>query len=330
MEERNEYVQINGARQSLMTLRTDPGSPVLLIVHGGAGCPDRPLVRAYSGELADRYTVVCWDQRGCGFSAAGGPLTVARLLADLSAVVDHLRNEYGQERIFLAGHSWGSYLALRFAAERPGTVRYYIGTGQEISAIRSEIDKYRFCVEIAHERGDRRALRRLEAFGEPRGRAYRNHNARASWFVGKTVFRYAGYFSKNGPPMRKYLAEYMKLYVKCYGRAVPKLAAGAIRSLMTLNAEMDRVDNISGITELPVPVLLISGKEDMVCPVATAQRWFDALTAPKKEFVKIENASHMVNFEQPQAWNRLVLGLLTAENRDADPEEPALRDVSVS
>jgi Predicted hydrolases or acyltransferases (alpha/beta hydrolase superfamily) len=58
-----------------------------------------------------------------------------------------------------------------------------------------------------------------------------------------------------------------------------------------------------------VPVLLISGEEDMICPVPAAQRWFDKLQAPQKAFVKVKNASHMVNFEQPQEWNRLVRGL---------------------
>ena len=105
MECVNEYVTVNGVRQSLMTMRTDPGNPVLLIVHGGAGCPDRPLVREYSACLARYYTVVCWDQRGCGFSDAGGPLSIDVLLADLNAVADLLREKYGQEKIYIAGHS---------------------------------------------------------------------------------------------------------------------------------------------------------------------------------------------------------------------------------
>lgn len=30
-----------------------------------------------------------------------------------------------------------------------------------------------------------------------------------------------------------------------------------------------------------------------------AQKWFDNLKAPHKEFIKIKNAANMVNFEQP-------------------------------
>ena len=58
------------------------------------------------------------------------------------------------------------------------------------------------------------------------------------------------------------------------------------------------------------PVLLISGEEDMICPVPTAKRWFDRLNTPQKEFAIIKNASHMANFEKPEEWNRRVISLL--------------------
>ena len=317
MEAVNEYAEINHCRQSMLTMRADTRNPVLLIVHGGAGLPDRPLVQKYSAELAGYYTVVCWDQRGCGFSDAGGRLSVDLLLSDLKAVVDCLREKYHQNKIYVAGHSWGSYLALRYAAAYPETVKYYIGTGQEVSALRSETDKYQFVREQARKRNDKGVLRRLEAFGEPENGVYRKNDKRAKNYIWIQLFRYAGYFSKNGPSMGRYLGAYAGSYVRCYGVRTGKLLAGAARSLVVLNSEMDQKDSISRITELPFPVLLISGEEDMICPVATAQRWFDDLQAPKKEYVKIKNASHMVNFEQPREWNRLLMGLLKDEQSEA-------------
>ena len=40
-----EYININNFRQNIMTISSDDSNPVLLIVHGGAGSPDRPLVK---------------------------------------------------------------------------------------------------------------------------------------------------------------------------------------------------------------------------------------------------------------------------------------------
>ena len=129
-----EYIDINNSRQNIMTISTNIYNPVLLIVHGGAGSPDRPLVMKYNNELADYYTVVCWDQRGSGLSYSKEKLSIEIMLADLRAVVEYLREKYHQEKIFIAGHSWGAYLGLRFANMYPSYIKYYIGTGQGISS----------------------------------------------------------------------------------------------------------------------------------------------------------------------------------------------------
>ncbi len=303
----SEYIKINGARQSILTMRTDASNPVLLIVHGGAGLPDRPLVQQCSKELADCYTVVCWDQRGSGFSYTKGPLSIELLLGDLKAVAEYLRKTYRQDKIYIAGHSWGSYLGLRFAAACPEYVQYYIGTGQYISCIQDEIDRYRFAREQAELQGDTAALKKLDNFGEPEGYHYAAGDKKAKLYVASKVLKYAGYFSrKNGVSLGKYARTGIKLYTKCYGAKLPVFLLGAERSYRILNTEQEQHDDISCITELQVPVLLISGEEDMICPVPAAQRWFDNLQAPQKEFVKVKNASHMVNFEQSQEWNRLL------------------------
>ena len=110
-----EYININNFRQNIMTISSDDSNPVLLIVHGGAGSPDRPLVKKYNSELAEYYTVVCWDQRGSGLSYTKEDLTIDIILNDLKSVVEFLRNRYNQDKIYIAGHSWGAYLGLRFS-----------------------------------------------------------------------------------------------------------------------------------------------------------------------------------------------------------------------
>lgn len=155
-----------------------------------------------------------------------------------------------------------------------------------------------------------KSLQILKHFGKPNGYKYPNDDALAKAFVMLTTLRYSGYFSKSGPSMAKYLAEYVKLYSKDYGKKLPACLAGLVKYLILLNGEMEFNDTVSPITELKMPVLLISGKEDMVCPTPTAKRWFDNLTAPKKEFIEVKNASHMVNFEKSDEWNEAVKGLL--------------------
>ncbi|WP_448904226.1 alpha/beta fold hydrolase [Eubacterium sp.] len=301
-----EYININNFRQNIMTISSDDSNPVLLIVHGGAGSPDRPLVKKYNSELAEYYTVVCWDQRGSGLSYTKENLTIDIMLNDLKSVVEFLRNRYHQDKIYIAGHSWGAYLGLRFSFMHPEYVKYYIGTGQGISSFADEIYKYNFVRKQAHKRNDNKVIEKLDYFGEPIEYTYSHDDKKAKQYIGKMVHKYGGYISdKNEFNTNKYL----NYYIKCYKFNIIKVIKGMLKSSKTLNIEMNEKDSISCITELTVPVLLISGEDDMICPVQATQNWFDNLKAPHKEFIKIKNAAHMVNFEQPNEWNKLVIRL---------------------
>ncbi len=302
-----EYININNLRQNIMTMSSDGSNPVLLVVHGGAGSPDRPLVKKYNIELAEHYTVVCWDQRGSGLSYTKEDLTIDIMLNDLKAVVEYLRDKYHQDKIYIAGHSWGAYLGLRFSFMHPEYVKCYIGTGQGISSFADEIYKYNFVKEQAVIRNDNEVITKLNHFGEPIGYKYNNDDEKAKQFIGKMIHKYGGYISdKNDFSINKYFT----CYVKCYKFSLIKVIKGMLKSSRTLNIEMNRKDSISCIDELSVPILLISGEGDMICPVQATQKWFDNLKAPHKEFIKIKNAAHMVNFEQPNEWNKLVINLI--------------------
>lgn len=302
----SEYINKNNSRQNIMTMSTDNANPVLLIIHGGAGSPDRPLVKNYNSELANYYTVVCWDQRGSGLSYTSEELTIDLMLKDLKSLVEFLRNRYNQDKIYIAGHSWGAYLGLRFSSMYPEYIKYYIGTGQGISSIADEIYKYNFVMNQAVIRNDKKIIKQLNRFGEPTGYSYKTDDEKAKKYIGKMIRKYGGYINdKNDFSTSKYLT----CYIKYYKLDIIKVIKGMLNSSKVLNNEMSKKDNISCITELDVPILLISGEEDMVCPVPAAQKWFDNLNAPKKEFVKITNASHMVNFEQAKEWNKLLINL---------------------
>lgn len=302
----SEYININNSRQNIMTMSTDNANPVLLIIHGGAGSPDRPLVKNYNSELADYYIVVCWDQRGSGLSYTSEELTIDLMLKDLKILVEFLRNRYNQDKIYIAGHSWGAYLGLRFSSMYPEYIKYYIGTGQGISSIADEIYKYNFVMNQAVIRNDKKIIKQLNRFGEPTGYSYKTDDEKAKKYIGKMIHKYGGYINdKNDFSTSKYLT----CYIKYYKLDIIKVIKGMLNSSKVLNNEMSKKDNISCITELDVPILLISGEEDMVCPVPAAEKWFDNLNAPKKEFVKITNVSHMVNFEQAKEWNKLLINL---------------------
>jgi proline iminopeptidase len=110
------------------------GRPVV-VLHGGPGSGSRPKQRGYFDP--ERYRVVLFDQRGCGRSTPHGRLranTTPHLVADIEALRRHL----GFDRWLVFGGSWGSTLGLAYAVTHPERVEglvvwgVFTGTTREI------------------------------------------------------------------------------------------------------------------------------------------------------------------------------------------------------
>lgn len=120
-------VPINGVQQGMVIRGVDSANPVLLWVHGGPGMPDYPLTQQYPTELEDLFTVVWWDQRGAALSYHSDippeTMTIEQFIDDTHSVTDYLCERFQQDRIYILGHSWGSFIAVQAAARSPERYR---------------------------------------------------------------------------------------------------------------------------------------------------------------------------------------------------------------
>lgn len=120
------------ARQGLFTTPDDArifyellgeGDPII-VVHGGPGL-DHDYLRPGLDELAQRNTLVYYDQRGTGRSSA--PLTEEAINIDAFIDdIDALRETLGYERVSLLGHSFGALIAMEYAARHPDNLEALI------------------------------------------------------------------------------------------------------------------------------------------------------------------------------------------------------------
>jgi pimeloyl-ACP methyl ester carboxylesterase len=115
------YFDVPVAGGALTVARSGPppeaGQTVVLGLHGMTSC--HMVYRTIARELCDDARPVCMlapDLRGRGRSAhLPEPYGIAVHLADLIAVLDHA----GADRAIVVGHSMGSNIAARFAADHP-------------------------------------------------------------------------------------------------------------------------------------------------------------------------------------------------------------------
>jgi len=315
-------VPINGVEQGMFIAGRDRSRPVLLFVHGGPGMPWYSISLGYRQVLEELFTVCWWEQRGAGLSfdplAPPTAVTMETLVDDTIAVTDYLRARFGQERIYLLGHSWGSVLALQAAARAPGRYLAYVAMGQVTRQLESEKEAYAFMLAKYREAGDRRMVERLEATPltslDSMPPAYRALRDEAMHRVGIGTTRQmrsviTGMFlpvwtspvytvgEKIALWRGKWSGPSTRMWNRCLHLDVPAL-----------------------VPRLEVPVYFLHGAHDLTTSYALARAYFDELQAPAKAFYTFPASAHSPLFEEPGRALRILRDdVLGAARRHADP-----------
>ncbi len=159
----NIYVELNGRQQYMWIAGRDTSNPVIISLHGGPGSPSTFCDYDYINYLTDDYTVVIWEETGCGRSYYANTdtmpdnegLTVEMQEDDLDAIVDYLCDRFGQDQVIIMGHSYGSLLGSEYIADHPEKVSAYIGIGQlTCPFFETTTYSYEHALELATEAGD--------------------------------------------------------------------------------------------------------------------------------------------------------------------------------
>jgi proline iminopeptidase len=264
---------------TLRTTITGDGPPVVLC-HGGPGLWDylEPLAEL----LDDRFTVVRFDQRGCGRSTGTGPFTIAQAVDDL----DQVRAAYGFDRWAVVGHSWGAELALRYAAHHGDSttvVGYLSGIGAG--------DDYRLPYAAERERRLGPDLPRWTELGSH----IRTPEEEHEW----CVLQWRPDFSP-GPAAAQ------------HAEALWQTRPPGVQINNTANRELwaDRAteDLLTLGEAVTCRVLMVCGADDPR-PWRVTDPLFAAL--PNAQRVVLDDAGHATWAEQPAATRDLLLELLT-------------------
>ena len=308
----SENVEVNGSIQNIRVRAAKKGLPVILFLHGGPGVCDRHNILRDHSDLAEDFTLVCWDQRGSGKSYTPDIKKsipkVADYVDDVEFMLEYLTGKFGVRKVAMVGHSWGSIIGVLAAARRPDLLFVYVGEGQFVDGDRNEEGSYRFCLEEAKRRGDKKALAALEK-GAPVDGVYPDNKSMMT--QRDCLSRYGGAIHGGKQGLVKGLLMPL-LKTKEYSLAdIVKYAQGAtyLTDVMWPDVVGQR---LSAIKSLDVPVVITQGRHDYNTPSAIAKEWFDALSAPAKKWVWFENSAHSPDVEEPEKWSAVLKGELSA------------------
>ena len=300
--ERLEKVRIGGIDQWVSIRGNDRRNPVLLMLHGGPGWVAMPTSWYFQRGWEEYFTVVQWDQRGAGKTyVANDPATVAptmtraRMIADSEEMVAWLRKEFGKDKIFVMGQSWGSYLGLELAQRRPEWLHAYVGIGQLTNAPESERRGWAWTLQQAREDGNAEAVAELEALAP-----YAEGNAPVPL---ESLFKQRRWLNHYGGMVHNRRggdaeAAAIKLSPEYTDQDVAGIWKGNDFSMQHLLGEVLTLD-MSEVHELKVPLFLFEGRHDHNVSSEVAAQWFETVKAPSKQLVWFEQSAHEVMIEEP-------------------------------
>ncbi len=293
------HVNINGIEQGMFIKSKDATHPVLLFLHGGM--PEYFLTQRYPTGLEDYFTVVWWEQRGSGLSYGAGirpaTMTLEQMISDTKEVTNYLRKRFGKEKVYLMGHSHGTFIGIQAAAQAPELYYAYIGVAQMSCQQESERLAYEYMLRRFKECGNKEMVRKLEAApvtmagGTPD--AYLELRDRAMHSLGIGTMHHmnsvvTGIFLPSLTFREYTLLEKVNLW-----------RGKASSGVSVLWSKMLATDLSKQVPELKIPVYFFEGIHDYTCSYAGAKSYFKKLKAPVKAFYTFQQSAHSPMFEEP-------------------------------
>jgi pimeloyl-ACP methyl ester carboxylesterase len=293
-----EPVQVGGAEQWVLLRGIDETNPVVLFLHDGPGLAQILYARQAQSELERAFVVANWDQRGSGLSydarTPRASMTLDRLVEDTVELSTWLAERFERDRILLAGYGWGSVLGLLAVQRAPELFEAYIGIDQSVDAAEAGKRMFRWAEGEARARGHARATRELAELGPPPYPSAERAERLRYWAerLGGAGRR----ASRRGAIVRGLLEiEEYTIW------DLPRYRRGVAFSRSTLGPAAASVDLPSMVSSVAVPTYFVGGRNDRVCDPDIAREYLRVLEAPRKGWAWVEEAGHLLPFEQPDA-----------------------------
>jgi pimeloyl-ACP methyl ester carboxylesterase len=301
------WVSIGGIQQGMFIKGKNSKNPVLLFLHGGPGLPEYAISRKYPTVLEDLFTVCWWEQRGAGLSYNPSipleTMTFEQLKSDTKEVTAYLRKRFGQDKIYLMGHSAGSFIGVQVVAESPEFYHAYLAMAQITNQLESEKLAYLYMTAQFTKQKDTRMQKRFAKYPI-------------------TQINTPSYYVMRDAPMHKLgigTTHQMKsvmngvfwpiMFHKEY--TLPeKINIWRGKAFCTNTAklwsQLVDTDITKKIEKLTIPVYFFEGVYDYTVSYTLAKAYFEKLDSPLKAFYIFDQSAHSPLFEEPELMRQIL------------------------
>ncbi|MGB2572066.1 alpha/beta fold hydrolase [Micromonospora citrea] len=300
----------SGDRELGLMLRgADRNAPVLLFLPGGPGSSEVGSVRRHLAGLERHFVLATVDRRGGARSwaafAPSSSFTLDSEVTDAIAVVEHLRQRFRQDRVYLMAHSGGSLVGVTAVRRRPELFRAYVGVGQAVDLRAADISQYADTVAWARRTGRADLADQLTDLGPPPYPDMYTYEPLLANEAGAFDFDRTGNAEgRDGVAENLNVPEYT-LLEKAHA------LSGSLDGFDVLYPQLQHLDLRREVRRLDVPVYLMDGAHEVPGRLALTREWYARLEAPRKEHVVLDGAGHRSLFQRPGPVTDLLTRVLT-------------------
>jgi pimeloyl-ACP methyl ester carboxylesterase len=294
------YVENDKASMRVLVEGNTSSHIFILFVHGGPGAGSYIYDSDYIREnIENHYAMVYWDERNAGASQGssnGKELTLENMTDDLKKVIQVVKARYGQDcSLFLIGHSFGGLLTSSFMTS---------GDNQ------SMVDGWIFA-DASHNYPLNDSLTRqmLLNYGIQQIAADKN---REEWEeIVSYCNTYTGNFSYDeSDQLETYateaenyfdevpkvdLYELLRKYAVKYNWPLTSMLVNYLYSTEAgINLEISKKEFSSSLYRVKVPVLILYGKYDFICPKALGDDFYNRIGSADKKIVISPSSGHSI------------------------------------
>lgn len=300
------FLDINGSKQGMFIKGKNLDNPIILFLHGGL--PVYFLTEKYPTHLEDNFTIVWWEQRNCGISYNSGSsnssTTIEQLVDDTIVLTKYLLKRFNKQKIYLMGHSGGSFLGVYVIDKMPELYEAYIGMAQISNQFQSEKLAYDYILNKYREINNQNKVQQFESFG------FNEQNKIPTEYLklrDEAMHKLGVGTMRN---MRNIVTDLFlpSLYFGEYTLS-DKYHLWAGKSKFGISQNWEKMINANLIetkNDFKIPIYFFHGLYDYTCSYELAKKYFDKIKAPIKGFYTFEQSAHSPLFEETEKMNRIL------------------------
>ncbi|MFZ4875363.1 alpha/beta fold hydrolase [Janthinobacterium sp. Mn2066] len=282
---------IGGIKQFIEIKTDDFSKPVLLFLSGGPGSSMVNNANTFTNILKSRFTIVQWDQRDAGKTLKLNPSptqpSVEQMQNDTHEVIEFIRNELHQEKIYLLGSSFGNVLGFHIVKNYPELLHAYFAVNPVINQLQSEKELLEVLKKYFKE--DPLASQELASVDSS------IKTDQDMFYLRKWLFQKEGKAYATSNEFKDMFFQWSKTWSPVWKQVM-------------------YIDLPATLKKAGCPVYFFVGKNDIQTSARITTAYFNALQAPKKELFVFENSGHQIHQEEPEKFQNTIIGTLDTLN----------------